>query len=296
MDSRTTTTENREEGQMVGLKTLEERTSRSLDELEALAPGDAGWRDADTNTAAALDLLTGEAAALVFESRVLPHGADVQADAASYLSARAIAHKDAAEGFAKLHRDALDDYPGLASWLRSAIGIDHVRRHYEPASRGMGAPVEAVAEAVDRYRRLIAAQLVERPELDHDVEAAATFAEAVPALRERLAAARKVHVDAEAAAEAAARALVRNAHLGLAARLRALGEDYHVPEYLQGDQRGRQTSRARRPGDLAEELERGKTLDDAAFADLERSIQHQEARYAAGVEIMERKKRGGAVA
>ena len=270
MDSRTTTTENREEGQMVGLKTLEERTSRSLDELEALAPGDAGWRDADTNTAAALDLLTGEAAALVFESRVLPHGADVQADAASYLSAREIRHADAPEGYAKLHADALDDYPALAGWLRSSIGIDAVRRHFEHSVRGMGerAPA-ATVETVDRYRRLIAAQLVERPDLDHDVEAAATFAEAVPALRERLAAARKVHVDAEAEAEAAARAKVRDAHLGLAKRLRALGEDHVVPMYLATA--GRPASRTRHPGKLADELERGRTLDEAEFADLERS-------------------------
>ena len=107
---------------------------------------------------------------------------------------------------AKLHADALDDYPALAGWLRSSIGIDAVRRHFEHSVRGMGerAPA-ATVETVDRYRRLIAAQLVERPDLDHDVEAAATFAEAVPALRERLAAARKVHVDAEAEAEAAAR-------------------------------------------------------------------------------------------
>ena len=278
----------------MGLKNLEHQISGSVDALKALAPGDAGWRDADANTSAALDLLTGQAAGLVFESKVLPHGADVQADAAAYISAREIRHADAPEGFARLHADALDDYPALAAWLRSSIGIDAVRRHFAHSVRGLGerAPA-AMVEAVDQYRRLIAAQLVERPDLEHDVEAAATFAEAVPALRERLAAARKIHVDAEAEAEAAARAKVRDAHLGLAKRLRALGEDHNVPMYMASDQRGRAIARSRHPHKLADELERGQTLTEAAFADLERSIVHQEARYATNMATVERKKRAG---
>ena len=84
---------------------------------------------------------------------------------------------------------------------------------------------------------------------------------------------------------------MRDAHLGLAKRLRALGEDHVVPMYLATA--GRPASRTRHPGKLADELERGRTLDEAEFADLERSLAHQEARYATNMAIVERKKRAG---
>ena len=281
MDSRTTTTENREEGQMVGLKTLEERTSRSLDELEALAPGDAGWRAGNALATAELDLLTGAAEGKVFDSRVLPHGADVQADADAYLAAREIRNAEAPEGYAKLHSDSLDTYPALAEWLRSSLGLDRVRQAAGIAAAGMGRDAKAaVAEAVDRFRRLVAAQMVKRPDLEIDTVAAETFATTVPALRERLAAARKLHVDAVSEAEAAARAKVRAKHAALSSRVRSLPENAPVPSYLA--QQDRATSTTRRARDLADDLERGKLeLTDEAFADLERSVAHQETRWSA---------------
>ncbi len=255
-------------------------TEQALADLEELTAGDAGWRAGDAIATAALDLLTGDAAGAVFDSRVLPHGADVQADAAAYIAAREIRNAEAPEGYAKLHSDSIDTYPALAGWLRSALGLDRVRQAAY-ATAGTGREAEAaVAEAVDRFRRLVAAQIVKRPDLELDTVAAETFATTVPAFRERLAAARKRHVDAVSEAEAAARAKVRAQHAALASRVRSLPENAPVPSYLA--QQNRATSTTRRARDLAEDLERGKLeLTDEAFADLERSVAHQETRWSA---------------
>ena len=136
-----------------------------------------------------------------------------------------------------------------------------------------------VDRSFESRQPLVAAQIVKRPDLEIDTAAAETFATTVPALRERLAAARKLHVDAVSEAEAAARAKVRAKHAALASRVRSLPENAPVPSYLA--QQDRATSTTRRARDLADDLERGKLeLTDEAFADLERSVTHQENRCA----------------
>lgn len=205
-------------------KQLSDAAFGAVTALEALGAGDDGAGEKIAAAETSIDELREHATAKVFPSNPVPLGQDLLSDFELYAGGFPAAKY--ATALARLHGQALDSHPELAALLRTGRICIRVAAACESQADVLNRPRnEMASEGLRRYQRDVAAQLQARGELEPD---AGVLAEQIPALEERLAAARQPH---EAAAEQTAqveREDVLARRKDLVQKFRALGPNHTV--------------------------------------------------------------------
>ena len=168
---------------------LVDAAEQAVAELEAIEVGEPWAADGAATATHAVDELRKRAAVSIFPEAIEPVGADLIAD--FNLCVEGFAGATFGAQLAHLHERSVETHPALARFLRSPHGVGEVAAraaaHAPVAARK---PAELAAESQAEYQRAVAAQLYARGEFE---PWARIFAEVVPGLEARIAAAKEPH-------------------------------------------------------------------------------------------------------